>query len=107
VRSPDAAWVSWQRWNALSDEQRHGFARICPQFLIELRSESDRLPDAAEKVRIWMENGAEVACLIDPQEKTVTIYRAGQEPERLVDPTSVQGDGPTAGFELVMARIWG
>jgi Uma2 family endonuclease len=107
LRSPDAAWVSWRRWNALSEKERHGFARICPQFLIELRSESDRLLDATEKMRIWMESGAEVAWLVDPQEKTVTIYRAGQEPERLVDPTSVQGDGPVAGFGLVMARVWG
>jgi Uma2 family endonuclease len=59
------------------------------------------------EVGIWLENGAELAWLIDPQERTVTIYRAGQEPEHLVDPTSVQGEGPVAGFELVMARVWG
>ena len=78
-----------------------------PAVLIELRFESDRLPGAIEKMRMWMESGAEIAWLVDPQEKTVTIYRAGQEPERLVDPTSVQGDGPVAGFELAMARVWG
>jgi Uma2 family endonuclease len=107
LRSPDCAWISWRRWNALSAEERHGFSRTCPQFLIELRSESDRLLDMAEKMRMWMASGAEVAWLIDPQEKTVTIYRAGQEPECLVDPTSVQGTGPVAGFELAMARVWG
>jgi hypothetical protein len=56
---------------------------------------------------IWLANGAELAWLIDSQERAVTIYRVGQEPEHLVDPTSVQGDGPVAGFELVMARVWG
>ena len=57
-------------------------------------------------MRIWLENGAELAWLIDPQERAVTIYRPGQEPECLVDPSSVLGDGPVAGFELVMARVW-
>jgi Uma2 family endonuclease len=106
VRSPDAAWISWQRWNALSQEQRHGFARICPQFVVELRSESDRLADVQEKMRMWIANGAEIAWLIDPQEKIVTIYRPNQQPETHTHPTSVQGDGPIAGFELIMDRIW-
>ena len=56
---------------------------------------------------IWIANGAELGWLIDPSRKVVEIYRAGQEPECLVEPTSVQGDGPVLGFELVMARIWG
>jgi len=106
LRSPDAAWISWQRWNALTDEQRRGFARVCPQFVIELRSESDRLPDVQETMGMWMANGTEVAWLIDPIEKAVTIYRPGDQPEHLTQPTSVQGTGPIAGFELVMARIW-
>jgi Uma2 family endonuclease len=47
-----------------------------------------------------------VGWLIDPIEKSVIIYRPGDEPEHLAQPTSVQGTGPIAGFELVMARIW-
>jgi Uma2 family endonuclease len=54
----------------------------------------------------WIVNGATVAWLIDPIEKTVTIYRPGEQPETLTHPTSVQGTGPIAGFELVMARVW-
>jgi len=54
----------------------------------------------------WIGNGAQVGWLIDPAERAVTIYRQGQAAETLVDPTSVQGDGPIAGFELVMNRIW-
>jgi Uma2 family endonuclease len=107
VRAADAHWVSWARWNALTREQQKGFARICPDFLIEVRSETDRLPPLQDKMKIWIANGAELAWLIDPQERAVTIYRPGQEPEHLVDPTSVQGDGPVAGFELAMARVWG
>lgn len=106
VRAADAHWVSSARWNALSAEQRAGFASICPDFVIEVRSETDRLPPLQKKMEQWVANGAEVAWLIDPIEKAVTIYRPGDQPEHLAHPTSVQGTGPIAGFELVMARIW-
>jgi Uma2 family endonuclease len=106
MRVPDAAWVSNQRWQALSDKDQGRFAPICPDFVIELRSPSDKLPDLHAKTQQWIANGAEIAWLIDPIEKAVTIYRPGDRPEHLAHPTSVQGTGPIAGFELVMSRIW-
>ena len=67
---------------------------------------TDRLPPLRAKMEQWIANGVEVGWLIDPIEKTVTIYRPGDQPEPLDHPTSVQGTGPIAGFELVMSRIW-
>jgi len=107
VRAADAAWVQLSRWDALTADQQSGYAPLCPGFIIELRSPSDKLPDLHAKMAQWIANGAEVAWLIDPIEKAVTIYRSADEPEHLVHPTSVQGTGPIAGFELVMSRIWG
>jgi Uma2 family endonuclease len=106
MRAPDAAWVLLRRWNALSREDQKRFAPICPEFVIEVRSETDKLHDLQAKMEMWIANGAEVAWLIDPLEKAVTIYRPGEQPELLAQPTSVQGTGPIAGFELVLARIW-
>ncbi len=106
MRAPDGAWVELRRWQALSAEQQTGYAPVCPDFVIELRSPSDRLPDIAAKMEQWMANGAQVGWLIDPERRVVAIYRAGQAVEVLEDPSSVQGDGPVAGFELVMARVW-
>ncbi len=106
VRAADAAWVSLPRWNALTPEQRKGYAPLCPEFLIELRSQSDRLPDLQAKMEQWIANGAELAWLIDPFEQTVAIYRPREAPEIHHDPTSIQGTGPILGFELIMDRIW-
>jgi Uma2 family endonuclease len=106
VRAADAAWMSSQRWNALDAEELKRFAKTCPEFVIEIRSESDRLASLQKKMQMWIANGADLAWLIEPIEKSVTIYRPGDEPEHLAHPTSVQGTGPIAGFELVMARIW-
>jgi Uma2 family endonuclease len=74
--------------------------------VIEVRSETDRLRPLQEKMKMWIANGADVAWLIDPIEKSVTVYRPGDQPEHLAQPTSVQGTGPIASFELVMSRIW-
>ena len=106
VRAPDAAWISTRRLASLSEEQKTGFPPVCPEFVIELRSPSDKLADLQAKMEMWIANGAEVAWLIDPLEKAVSIYRPGEQPEVLAQPTSVQGTGPIAGFELVLARIW-
>ncbi|HEY4379931.1 MAG TPA: Uma2 family endonuclease [Acidobacteriaceae bacterium] len=104
--APDAAWVARWKVEALTAEQRAGFAPICPDFIIELRSPSDKLKDLQTKMEQWIANGAEVAWLIDPVDKAVTIYRPGDQPAILTHPTSVQGTGPIAGFELVLSRIW-
>ncbi len=106
VRAADAAWVSYARWNALTPEERKGFAPLCPECVIELRFHSDRLSPLQAKMEQWIANGAELAWLIDPLEKTVTIYRPNEAPEHHYDPTSVQGTGPVHGFELIMDRIW-
>ncbi len=106
MRNPDGAWVERSRWDALTDSQQSSFAPICPDFVIELRSPSDRLALVEAKMEMWIANGAQVAWLIDPQRKVVEIYRSGDSPEVLHEPSSVRGTGPVAGFELVMARVW-
>jgi Uma2 family endonuclease len=80
---------------------------LVPDFIVELRSESDRLKPLREKMQMWIDNGVELAWLIDPQRRVVEIYRKGEEPEVHENPTSVQGTGCISGFCLVMDRIWG
>ncbi len=108
VRSPDASWVSNLRWNALTEAEQDGYAPLCPEFVIEIVSPSDRIADVKKKmVEEWIANGAQLAWLIEPKTRRVTVYRPGQEPELLENPSSVQGTGCVAGFELVMERVWG
>jgi Uma2 family endonuclease len=106
MRSPDAAWVEATRWNALSKVDQNRFSPICPDFLIELRSKTDDLAALEAKMARWISNGAKLAWLIDPERQAVAVYRASEQPEVRHHPASMQGTGPTAGFELTMARIW-
>jgi Uma2 family endonuclease len=76
MRSPDVAWVAIERWNNLSREHREQFPPLCPDFVIELMSKTDRLDLAQEKMHEWMDNGCRLAWLIDPTQEGVYIYRA-------------------------------
>jgi Uma2 family endonuclease len=107
MRNPDASWMLLSRWNSLAPEQKHSFAPLCPDFVIELRSTSDGLPELRAKMTIWIANRAQVAWLIDPQRRVVEVYRAGEAVEVYENPSSVQGSGCVSGFCLVMERVWG
>ena len=104
-RSPDASWVSQQRWDSLSDEQKQTFANVCPDLVIELRSSSDRLQLLQTKMQEYRDNGARLGWLIDIQNRTVEIYRQGQEVEVLDNPTSLSGEDVLPGFVLSLTGI--
>ncbi|MEB3190739.1 MAG: Uma2 family endonuclease [Snowella sp.] len=106
MRSPDASWISLSRWNNLSDTQKASFAPICPDFIIELRSASDRLNDLQEKMLEYLSNGILLGWLIDRQNRRVYIYRPHQDIEILDNPETVKGDPELPGFVLQMAKIW-
>jgi Uma2 family endonuclease len=105
VLCPDTGWVSFSRWAPPTSEDADT-PIPCPEFVIELRSSSDRLKPLREKMLVWMANGCELAWLIDPSRKAVEIYRPGQQPEIQEGHTAVYGEGPVGGFVLELGRIW-
>jgi Uma2 family endonuclease len=106
ARSPDAAWVLKTRLAALSAEQKRKFLPLCPDFVVELRSPSDRLARLQAKMREWIDNGAKLAWLVDPEARSAYVYRSEQPVRRLVAPRRIIGEGPVEGFALEMADIW-
>ncbi len=106
TRSPDASWIKLERWNALSEEQKASFAPICPDFVIELRSKSDRLNELQSKMQEYIDNGALLGWLIDRKNRKVHIYRPNREPEILDNPEIVSGEPVLPGFVLQMEKIW-
>ncbi|MDY6783327.1 MAG: Uma2 family endonuclease [Cyanobacteriota bacterium] len=105
-RSPDASWVSKERWNELSPDQKVTFANICPDFVIELRSASDTLKTLQAKMQEYLENGAKLGWLIDPKNRRVEIYRQGQDVEVLDNPKTLSGENVLPGFVLNLEGIW-
>lgn len=114
IRSPDAAWILSDRWNALLPEQQASFAPIAPDFVVELRSSSDTLVSLKEKMEEYVANGVRLGLLIDSRSETlrerkngqVHVYRPNCLPEILDNPQSVSCDPEMPMFALKMARIW-
>ncbi|GAB3496740.1 Uma2 family endonuclease [Spirosoma knui] len=76
TRSPDAAWVSSERWNQLTDDQQEKFPPVAPDFVVELMSKTDSLPVAKEKMQEYITNGVLLGWLINVKQQEVLIYRA-------------------------------
>jgi Uma2 family endonuclease len=105
-RAPDVSWIRRERWDALSDDQKNDFAPICPDFVVELRSKSDRLRPLKEKMEEYIENGAKLGWLIDPLERRVHIYRPDAQVEVLDNPSEVAGGALLKGFTLKLEGIF-
>ena len=106
VRSPDASWVSNARYDLLSPEGKNSFPPLCPDFVVELRSSSDRLSVLQAKMQEYMENGARLGWLLDPLERQAHVYRPGAQVEILDKPDSLSADPGLPGFTLDLARVW-
>jgi len=105
-RSPDAAWIFKHRIKDLDPAAFSRYWPVCPNFVIELRSQSDRPRALREKMSEWLANGAQLGWLIDPEARTVEIYRPGFEAETRGVVSSVAGEGPVAGFVLDLVPVW-
>ncbi len=105
-KSPDAAWVELSRWEAVSKEERKKFALLVPDFVIELRSETDRLAPLQAKMVEYRDNGVRLGWLINPRDRQVEIYRLDCDVEVLANPLTLSGEDVLPGFTLDLSSIW-
>jgi Uma2 family endonuclease len=105
-RSPDASWLPLSKWNSLSLEQQQKFIPLCPDFVIELLSPSDKLEDTQQKMQEYIDNGTCLGWLINRKEKQVEIYRQGKDVEILNFPLNLSGENILLGFSLNLDPIW-
>jgi len=105
-RSPDAAWISRERLEQLTPEQKRKFIPLCPDFVIELLSPSDSLAAAQAKMAEYIDNGARLGWLIHPDARRVYLNRPGTPVEELNDVLRVSADPELPGFTLDLEDIW-
>lgn len=107
VRGPDTAWVKLERWLALPEKDRKRFAHISPDFVIEIRSETDDLEQLKSKMIEYQQNGVRLGWLIDPQEQQVWIYRINGTIDHVDNfDTPLSGEDVLAGFEMRLWELW-
>jgi Uma2 family endonuclease len=106
VYSPDAAWVSFARWNKLSTEEKDRFAPVCPDFVIEVKSKYDHMTDLHEKMQTWLNNGSLLGWLINPQDEVVFIYTRNRPTEQFHGfGKKLAGEAPVDGFSLDLSLL--
>ncbi len=105
-RSPDAAWISQAKWDALTPEQRQGFLPLCPDFAVELLSPSDSWHQGTIKMAEYQANGLRLGWLLDPKSKRVGIYRLNRPVEILEAPDFLSGEDVLIGFTLDVRFLW-
>lgn len=105
-KSPDASWVKRDRWDALTQQQQDGYPPLCPDFVVELRSPTDDIKELRAKMQEYIDNGARLGWLIDPQSLQVEIYRYSTQKEVLMNPQSLSGEDVLPGFILDLEPIW-
>ena len=106
VRAPDASWIPRSRRTELTPDDLNRFIPLCPDFVLELRSNTDRLSVLQAKMQEYMDNGARLGLLIDPLDRRVYIYRPDREIETLDNPESVSADPVLPAFTLDLKEIW-
>jgi len=104
--APDAAWMSSSNWSELTQTQREKYPPRCPEFVVEVLSQSDSIRMLQAKMEVWIANGAKLAWLVDPFAATITVYRPGVATEVLAKPDSIEAGDPVAGFRLTTSRLW-
>ena len=105
-RAPDASWIKCDRWNSLNSEQKRKFPPLCPDFVIELRSETDSIKTLQLKMQEYIDNGAKLGWLIDPKTQKVEIYRLEKQVEILQNPTTLSGEDVLPGSVLNLSFVF-
>jgi Uma2 family endonuclease len=105
MRAPDAAFVSTGRWDSLNDEQKQGFPPLCPDFVIEVRSTTDSLPQLKQKMIDWIANGCRLAWLIDPIERIAYQYQPDSAPVQVSFTERLSGMDVLPGFVLELNKL--
>ena len=104
LRAPDVAWMSNERWD--QRDPNRGFLSICPEFIVEVVSPSSSFPDQQRKMQEWLNKGALLGWLLDPDQEIVIVYRPDAEPETLDRPATLSGEDVCEGLEVDLERIW-
>ncbi|TVQ47713.1 MAG: Uma2 family endonuclease [Gloeocapsa sp. DLM2.Bin57] len=105
--SPDLAWVTLERWNNLSKDEQQKFPPLAPDFVLELLSPSDSLPQLQNKMREYLQGGVPLGWLLNPNLKSLEIYRLNSEVEILSNPLTIAAEKILPGLVINLTSIWG
>ena len=102
---PDASWITQERYDALLAQEYRSTIDGAPDFVVEVRSRTDRLADGLSKMQEWLDGGIRLGWYLDPYETRTYIYRPGQPVEVLNNPETLSGEDVLPGFVFEVRRL--
>ena len=104
VRAPDVSFVARERAEATAEER--GFFPGAPDLAVEVISPNDRYNEVEEKVADWLRAGTQMVVVIDPYQRTATVYRSFDEICVLTERDVIDGGDVVLGWEMPLADIF-
>lgn len=104
-RAPDCSWIRRDRWEALSPEEKKKFARIVPDFVMELRSQDQSLTELREKLDEYRDCGCRLGWLIDPKNRRTYVYAENGDIQTIPFEELLSGSDVMPGLEVRLADI--
>ncbi len=105
VRSPDISWISKEKYTLLPQSEKNRFGKICPDFVIEIKSKSDNIKQLKEKMEEWITNGCQLAWLIDIENRSTHIYKPNTETTEQSFEAILSGENVLEEFQLKLNEI--
>lgn len=106
MRVPDVAWISREKLSHIAKERQKKFLPACPEFIIELRSETDQLKELKVKMKEWIENGTQLGWLIDPKKKQTHVYRPNSEVKTFNFSVNLSGEDVLKGLTVNLNELF-
>jgi Uma2 family endonuclease len=105
VRAPDVAFVS--REGLEQQPPTKGYRQGAPDLAVEVLSPGDRYGEVEEKVFDWLDAGTKMVLVVNPDKRTVTVYRSRREIHVLTEDDAVSGADVVPGWSLPLRELFG
>lgn len=104
VLAPDIAFVQQSRIPSSGIPSK--FWNGCPDLSVETVSPSDTVSEVEEKAQEWIAAGTRLVWVLDPHQRTVTIYRSDKTPEILGIDATLDGEDVVPGFRIAVCELF-
>jgi Uma2 family endonuclease len=102
LRAPDVSFVAAERLKRTVRD----FAELVPDLVVEIKSKIDRISKLEDKIKLFLELGAKVGILINPDKLTVSVYRPNVELKVLIGEDKLIIDELFPGWEVAISELW-
>jgi Uma2 family endonuclease len=104
VRGPDVAFVRKER---VPDPIPATFLEFAPDLVGEVLSPNDRPGEVLAKIGDWLDGGARLVWVIDPERRVARVYRADGTEQILGENDQLAGEDVLPGFSCALASLLG